>query len=252
VNRIHQTTLDDRAVSGGRQITFSFRTGVTPIPAVLLVPDSAARAPTALLLHGYSSRKEHMSDQVGQSLLRYGIASLAIDLPLHGTRADPKQAGAGQLGMMELMRHWGEARAEAQLALTYIRAHPRLDEHRTGIVGYSLGSLLSLVTAADDPNVRAVVLAAGGDLPAQLPFAALVRTAIDPLRSVRRFAGRPLLMVHGRYDPTVRPDQAERLYNAAAEPKTLRWYESGHRLPQAAIDAAAEWLAEQLHPANVR
>ena len=45
---------------------------------------------------------------------------------------------------------------------------------------------------------------------------------------------------------TVTPAQAERLYAAAAEPKTIRWWESGHYLPDAAIDDAAEWLRAAL------
>ena len=64
--------------------------------------------------------------------------------------------------------------------------------------------------------MRAVVVAAGGDLPAGTPFTALARTVADPLRAVRRLRGRPLLVVHGRRDRTVLPEQAERLFAAAA------------------------------------
>jgi uncharacterized protein len=100
--------------------------------------------------------------------------------------------------------------------------------------------------AAAEPAVRAVVLAAGGDLPRGTPLAAVARTVVDPVRAVRRLGGRPLLMVHGRGDRTVKPDQAERLFAAAGEPKELRWWSSGHILPPAAIDDAAAWLAARL------
>jgi uncharacterized protein len=244
--RIHQTIHEDRAVPGGRRLLLELRSGATRVPALLQLPDGTGPAPAALLFHGYGSRKEHMADEVGRVLMRHGIASLAIDLPLHGGRGDPRGAAAGQLGMMELMRHWNEARAEARLGLGYLRARAEVDRERVALVGYSLGAFLATVTAAAEPGVRAVVLAAGGDLPAQTPFAPLVRTVIDPLRAVRRLAGRPLLMVHGRHDGTVRADQAERLFAAAGEPKTLRWFDAGHRLPPAAIDFAAGWLAEAL------
>jgi hypothetical protein len=49
-------------------------------------------------------------------------------------------------------------------------------------------------------------------------------------------------MVHGKRDRTVTPAQAQRLFDAAREPKTLRWWDAGHYLPDAAIDDAAEWL----------
>ena len=53
-------------------------------------------------------------------------------------------------------------------------------------------------------------------------------------------------MVHGKRDRTVRPEQAERLFAAAGEPKEMRWWDSGHYLPQAAIEDAARWLKTAL------
>lgn len=64
--------------------------------------------------------------------------------------------------------------------------------------------------------------------------------------SVRGLGGRPLLMVNGRYDRTIRPQQAKALFAAAGEPKEQRWYNGGHWPPARAIDDAAEWLATQL------
>src|SRR5215216_2475571 len=56
------------------------------IPAILTLPKANAPVAGALLLHGFSSRKEQMADSVGRALERRGIASIAIDLPLHGAR----------------------------------------------------------------------------------------------------------------------------------------------------------------------
>jgi fermentation-respiration switch protein FrsA (DUF1100 family) len=53
-------------------------------------------------------------------------------------------------------------------------------------------------------------------------------------------------MVHGRRDQTIRPDQAERLFAAAGEPKEIHWWDAGHYLPAAATERAAAWLAGQL------
>jgi uncharacterized protein len=94
--------------------------------------------------------------------------------------------------------------------------------------------------------VRALILAAGGDLPEGTPFGRLVRTVADPIRAVRRYAGRPLLMVNGRRDRTVRPEQAERLFAAAGEPKAMRWWDAGHYLPEESIEDAVRWLEHAL------
>lgn len=244
--KIHQSTRSERAVPGGRQVSLEFRLPDGPaVPATLLLPSREGAAPAALLIHGYSSRKEHMSKSVGRALLARGVASLAIDLPLHGTRRDTLQAQTAR-NPLDLLRHWRAAVQETRLAIRFLRARPEVDRERIGVVGYSLGSFLAVTLAADEPTVRAVVVAAGGDLPAATPFTVVARTVADPLRAVRRLEGRPLLVVHGRRDRTVLPEQAERLFAAAREPKEIRWWDAGHHLPQAAVDDAVAWLAERL------
>jgi dienelactone hydrolase len=244
--QIHQRTLSERAIPGGRQITLEFGSEGSPsVPATLLLPSDARPAPGVLLIHGYSSRKEHMTEGVGRALVARGMGSLAIDLPLHGTRSDPA-ARQGLGNPIELMRHWRTALQETRLGIHYLRARPEIDAARVAVVGYSLGSFLATLVAAEEPGVRAVVVAAGGDLPTNIPFGALARTVVDPLRAVRKLKGRPLLVVHGKRDRTVLPDQAQRLFDAALEPKEIRWWDSGHHLPAAAIDHAADWLAARL------
>jgi hypothetical protein len=258
----------ERAVPGGRRVELVFgRDGARErVPAVLLLPDGGAPAPGAVLLHGFTSRKEQMAEMVGAGLLRHGIASLAIDLPLHGERIT--EGGATSWGSvggydrsfdrsamqnpLALAGAWRTGLADARLALGYLGARPEVDRARLALVGYSMGSFLGVQVAAQEAAVRALVLAAGGDLPDGTPFAGVVRALADPRRAVRKFDGKPLLMVHGRRDPTVTPAQAQRLFDAALEPKELRWYDAGHYLPARAIDDAAEWLLAHLALPEVR
>ena len=243
--RIHQTTHSEQAVPAGRRIVLEFHAGGEAIPGILLLPREPVPAPGVLLLHGYSSRREHMAEGVGASLMRHGIASLSIDLPLHGTRADPLQAQAAR-NPLAIVSMWNTALKECRLSLGYLRARPEIDRDCTAVAGYSLGSFLAVMVAADDPAVRAVALAAGGDLPAGTPLSAVARAVADPVRAVRKLKGRPLLMVHGTGDRTMKPEQAQRLFDAAGEPKELKWWNAGHILPAPAIDYAAEWLRERL------
>ena len=243
---ITQNILDDRAVPGGRCLSLTLRADDgDAIPGVLRLPAHTERAPAALLLHGYSSRKEHMADTAGVALLEHGVASLAIDLPMHGERLEvaPGRPAVDPLGVM---RSWQTAQDESTLALRYLAARNDIDRTRLALVGYSLGAYLGLGVAARDPAVRAVVVAAGGDLPANTPFAPVIRAFADPVRSVRKITGRPLLIVHGRADRTIRPDQAQRLFETAGEPKEIRWWDAGHYLPPQAIRDAAAWLAERM------
>jgi hypothetical protein len=267
--RLVHTILDSAPLAHGTRHLLTFgRQGVAArIPAVLLVPgDDAPAAPAAILLHGFSSRKEQMADTIGSALLAQGIASLAIDLPLHGERiAEGQGASWGLAGGYEravdasamrnplaLASAWRTALRDARLALGYLGARREVDRARLALVGYSMGSFLGVQVAADDRAVQAVVLAAGGDLPEAMPYARALRLISDPIRAVRRFRGTPLLMVHGRHDTTVKPAQAQRLFDAALEPKTLRWYDGGHYLPASALGDAAQWLRSQFEHAPQR
>jgi fermentation-respiration switch protein FrsA (DUF1100 family) len=214
------------------------------VPSIFLRPDTTPPFPGVLLLHGYSSSKERLANTMGLALAGRGIASLAIDLPLHGSRDDAliDEARSDPLG---LVKHWNMALAEAKAATAWLGEQEEIDSRRLGISGYSLGSYIALQTAAADQRIKLIIVAAGGDLPVT-PWTAMVRLMSDPIRSAESLNGRPLLMLHGKNDRTIRPDQAQRLFDAASQPKELRWYETGHVLPTAAADDAASWLVEKL------
>lgn len=213
------------------------------VPSLLLRPEVDAPVPGVLLLHGYSSSKEVLSNTMGVALAASGIASLSFDLPMHGRRDDEmfEEARTNPFG---LLQHWKRALVEAKDAIEWLAGHEAINPLRIGIVGYSLGSYIALQTAAAEKSIRCVVVAAGGDLPAT-PWTSMVRMVTDPLSSARKLKGRPLLVLHGISDRTIRREQAQALYDAASDPKTVKWYQSGHVLPAAAADDTAAWLVEQ-------
>ena len=225
--------------------------GAERVPASLLLPSGEPARPAVLLLHGFSSNKERMVQSVGRALQQRGVASLALDLPFHGER----DGAGGELpyrNPIALVTAWRAAVREARAAIEWLGVQPEIDGTRLGVLGYSLGGFLALMTASEEPAVRVVTLAAAGDLPDSTPYLALLRRAVDPLRAVRQLAGRPLLLVNGRRDTTTRPAQAERLFARAEEPKEQYWYEGGHWPPVSAIEYAAEWTASRLAGGTVR
>lgn len=239
------TIREERIAAGGRSITLVFDWNGEKIPAILMLPQRSDRpCPAALLLHGFNLKKELMAFSVGTELLAKGIASLTIDLPLHGERY------AGYFTMpanpLDLMGRWRAAQQECRLALQFLAEHPEVDASERCMIGYSLGAFLGLKVAADESYLKAIVLAAAGDLPDYIPFSAMVRMVANPLQWVRQLKGRHLLMMHGRQDTIVSPDLAQRLFDAAAEPKQFLWFDSGHILPQEAMKQAAEWLNKTL------
>ena len=215
------------------------------VPAILDLPAQAGRSPGVVLLHGLGSSKEQISESVGQSLLERGVASIAIDLPVGGRQTNGLQSLASR-SPIALVDQWFVAVRQVHFAVAYLASHDAIDHSRIGMAGYSLGAYLAVMVAADNLAIRAIALAAGGDLPRETPFASVVRSFIDPKRAVRELAGRPLLMVNGRQDVHVRPELARTLYEAASEPKELHWYDGGHWPPPAVIDATAAWLSRRL------
>ena len=215
----------------------------TRVQSLLLRPETDAPVPGVLLLHGYSSSKEVLSNTMGVALALRGIASLSFDLPLHGTR-DEDMFEEARTNPLRLMQHWKSALVEAKAAIGWMAEHEAIDANRIGIAGYSLGSYIALQTAATEKTIKCVIVAAGGDLPAT-PWTSMVRMVTDPLTAVKKLKNQPLLMMHGMNDRTIRREQAEKLYAAASEPKDLRLYQSGHILPPASADDAASWLVQQ-------
>jgi len=215
------------------------------VPAIIDLPIGNAPMPAVLLVHGLGSTKEQMTGSIGRALVRRGIATLAVDLPMHGSR----HVGGDVRSLMNplaVAQQWRRAIREVSHALRFLASHADVDGSQIGIAGYSLGAYVALVVAANDPSIRAVCLAAGGDLPSDIPFAPLIRNMVDPRRIIRNIGGRPLLMLNGRFDQRIRPEAAEALFAAALEPKELRWYEGGHWPPPNVIDDAADWLSMQL------
>ena len=228
-------------VAHGQQRTVDLASGREHVPAIWLTPTGREPAPVALLLHGFSSSKERMAQAMGRALLAHGVGSLALDLPFHGERE-----GADReipRNPLALVAAWKTAVAEARAAVAWLAEQPDTIPDQIGVVGYSLGGFLALMTAAEEVRLRVIAMAAAGDLPDRTPYAALVRSLVDPLRAARRLEGRPLLLVNGKRDMTTRPEQATRLFAAAGEPKTMLWYEGGHWPSPSAIDETAEWVS---------
>lgn len=212
------------------------------VPGILVRPAVSAKTPAALLLHGLSSSKERMSDSIGRALASRGIASLAIDLPLHGAREGNLDT-LSPLRPFAIIAQWKLAVTDAIAALDFLAEHNGIDGACLAIVGYSLGAFLAVQIAGGDSRVEAVVLAAGGDLPADLPMQPLIRSVADPVKAIRRL-NKPVLMINGQFDRTVTPAQARRLHEAAREPKTVRWYRGGHWPPTSELNMAADWLID--------
>ncbi len=141
------------------------------------------------------------------------------------------------------------------------------DSERLAFVGHSYGALIGVDAAAVDKRFRAAVFEVG--LPgmsvhirtAQIAFASGIREnlgkqlntalkVIEPLDAIHyvgALAPSALLFQSAHLDPGVPAAQAQALFDAAAEPKTLMWYDTGHEvLDIVAISDRARFLVSHL------
>ncbi len=189
-------------------------------------------------------------EQVAQTLARAGRAVAAIDLPLHGGRANTKLAGraiaAGSLGPEAPpadARLWCELVAQAvndcARTLDALLAEvPALDSRRVACVGFGIASAIGVIYSALDARIRAAAFVGARD--AGPP-------AARPARLAARLAPRPVLFVN---DTEGSPDErraAEALHAAAREPKQSLWLAGAERAGSAsALSHVSRFFDEAL------
>jgi dienelactone hydrolase len=216
------------------------------VPALLCTPKGRkCPFPVVIAVHGLGSNKAQVCAQVAPALAERGFAVLAADMPRHGERRGDPHSVLDRTNLAQSFQLLQQAIIDVRQLIDLAETRPEL-ETTNGVVavGYSMGSWINSVVGPADERVRAMVLMVGGahDVP---PAALLLPqlAASDPRLAIAHFAGRPLLMLAGKADSVVTPDMVKRLYDAAREPRELRWYDGGHLLPSVAYEDAASWIA---------
>jgi dipeptidyl aminopeptidase/acylaminoacyl peptidase len=204
-------------------------------------------------MHGWGSAAADLLP-AAPALLAAGLAALFIDARGHGA-SDP-------VDFMSMPRFAEDAAA----GVTWLRADPRIDADRVGLVGHSVGAGASLLAAARDPRVAAVVAIAAMAQPAELirgskgltpaprRVANRVLATIEdtighrfdsfaPIVTIGQVSGE-VLVVHGLADTTVPARDAARLVDAAGGRATLRLVPgAGHRSVEPFLPLVPEFAA---------
>ncbi len=242
--------LESGGISFEKVVFQSFHDGV--VPGLLAVPEAGeAPYPVVLLLHGLSGNKNQwLGDEftrggrVTRGLLEAGYAVMALDAQYHGERAiyndyvDP--------GEMVFQRGWGvryvnlmvQTVVDYRRAIDYLETRDDIDTARVGVAGYSMGGHMTFLLGAVEPRIRAVVACVVPATPG-MPIAAPV--------FARGLEGTPLLMMMARRDRYYSVEQARELFDRVpGSRKTLRFFDSGHSLPEAYADELVAWVGRTL------
>jgi len=222
--------------------------------------------PTVCVCHGIPAGIRNPKDRgyalLAEQICRHGFAVLIFNF--RGTGAS-----SGNLDILGWTR-------DLKAVIDYLCALPEVDKSRLSLLGFSGGAAVGIYVAAQDNRVSSVVACAcpaeftlltKADNPSPLvdhfrsidvirdsdfpPSAQEWLTGfklLSPINYVAGISPRPLLLVHGSQDETVKVSDARRLYARAGEPKQLIIVDgAGHRLRQSdeAMAIVLGWLKSQ-------
>jgi dienelactone hydrolase len=236
----------------GEKVVF---TGIRPVrvPAYLAVPRSGTGPfPVVILIDGVTGSKERWFEAdswprgtlVSHALLGAGIAVLSLDARHHGERIwendfRAPQAASGPVGRDMIV----PSIIEHRRAMDYLATRAEIDVSRIGVLGLSMGGMMTFALSSMDPRVRVAVAGV-------TPVGVMKGAESIPV-APQTFAGQirdtPILVQMGRTDPFYTVEDAQQLYAAIPSArKELVFYDAGHQLPPEYAPRAVEWLRTHL------
>ncbi len=234
------------------------------VTAFLVVPSD--KGPFAAVLFGHwggGTRTEFLSE--AELYAQAGVVSLLIDYPW--TRPAPWRRSVPNLEKPELdIEIYSQAVVDLRRGLDLLLARPDVDSQRIAYIGHSFGAQWGAILAAVDRRMKTAVLVGGtptaadvwlNDDPDTIEFVKTKREqvekyleanrSLDAINYISGAAPIPLLFQFARFEQNFSQEAMERYIRAASEPKTVKWYDTGHDLNdvQALLDRAA-WLERQI------
>ena len=222
-----------------------------------LFSSQAEQAQAAILyIHWYepgssdSSRSQFVEE--AKELARCGAASLLVetlwsdpDFFLKRTQTEDIQNSVEEV-------------INIRRAMDLLLSQSGVDSSRFALVGHDFGGMYGVLTGSLDRRpTHYVVMAATPRFPDWYLYSpklegarreAFIRefTILDPITHIANLPPAPVLFQFGTDDPHVPKERAVEFFEAAQEPKEMRWYESGHGLNDESTRERKEWLKERL------
>jgi dienelactone hydrolase len=259
------TTLSAQELRG---VTVESITYASPkggeVPALVVLPRGRGPFPGVIVQHGMPDTKEGMLP-TGIALARTGAVAILVDAPFNRpqqgrVRSDPLTfTPKDRDEQIQLI-------VDLRRAIDVLAARPDVDRDRLAYVGVSYGAAMGGLLAGVEDRLKAYVLAVGdgglvshftgpddANRPEVQSFPAEQRERwlsamrpIEPINFVGRAAPAALLFQAGRHDELIPEQDTLRYYQAASQPKQLRWYDAGHFLNCTARKDMMAWLARHI------
>ena len=222
---------------------------------------------------GPGNRTEFLPE--GKLYAQAGAVSLMIDYPWVRPAQYQIHGGRGFDEPEKDLAVYSQAVVDLRRGIDVLISRPDVDSSRIAYVGHSYGAQWGAILSAVDDRIKATVLMAGvpsdsvfiveSNEPNAVAFresaseetrAKYMRVATVPLAAIGYVPyarPTPLFFQFAAKEREISLPAMKRYYDAASEPKSIKWYDTGHELndPQALIDRA-EWLRQRMKMGPVK
>ena len=238
------------------------------VTAYFFQPPGPGPHPAMVVLHEWNAGSTKGAFLLAQAITKANVAALVVVEPYslnrkprgkeYDDRDDTEILSGNVPYMVGALR---QAVLDARRGLDYLSRRPDIDPHRLGIAGISLGGVLSGLTAGVDPRIKvAITIVGGADFAKGFWDGLLTRryrrqilrsgytyetyqAAMAPVDAAnwlpkRRFDPENALMMNGRYDLVILPDEAKALAKDFGGTKIV-WLNTGHYGAATAASVAA-------------
>lgn len=226
-------------------------TGVdnSKVPSYLITPMAGDHPhPVVLLVDGiYGSKDRWLDDnswpiggKVTKELLKNGFAVMALDAVYHGERsyengfAPPPWPFDYPILARDMFIHTA---IEYRRAIDFLGTRNDIDTSRIGILGLSMGGIITFELTGIDPRIKSAV-AGLAPLWKEAEFQAIV-----PQTFARHVKCNSFLMFMGSQDGLYTMEDAHRVFNVIpVENKEFVEYDVGHEPPEEYVGKVSEWF----------
>lgn len=224
--------------------------------AELFRPEQGENLAAILYVHWYEpdspTSNRHQFEQEARQSARQGAVCLLVetlwsdmDFFLKRTQADD-------------VRNSIQETVNLCHALAFLIAQRGVDPTRVAYVGHDFGGMYGVLAgSADGRPTHYVIMAATPRFPDWYLYYPKLEGAardefigqmseLDPIAHIAKLAPARVLFQFAANDRHVPRERAEEFFNAAREPKEVKWYEAGHGLNEQATTDRQRWLQAQL------
>ena len=223
------------------------------VPAYLVIPKSSSdKYPVVLLVDGiYGSKERWFEDEswprgglITKGLLKVGFAVMVLDAVYHGERSaenkylPPPWPWTYPYSARHMII---QTAMEYRRAIDYLATRPEIDSNQIGILGLSMGGLITFELAAVESRIKSAV---AGVTPA---FREPEFQSMSPITFAGHIRSNSFLMLMGNQDRYYSMEEARQLYALISiAQKELVEYDGGHRPPIEYIAKVTEWFVKNL------